>query len=64
LGDRTIIRLRLHELAQFSPETTRWLPILRAAIDRHATMIRPSIGQGYVLDNHGYTAVAHSPDSA
>jgi hypothetical protein len=51
-GDRITIRLRLDELAQFSPETTRWLPVLRAAIDRHATMVRLDTGQGYILDNH------------
>jgi len=51
-GGRITIRLRLDDLAQFSPETTRWLPVLRVAIDRHATMFRLNAGQGYVLDNH------------
>jgi alpha-ketoglutarate-dependent taurine dioxygenase len=52
IDDRVTIRLRLDELAQFSPETTRGLPILRAAIDRHATVFRFDVGQGYVLDNY------------
>lgn len=52
IGDRTVVRLRLDELAQFSPEVTRWLPDLRGAIDRHARIIRLDAGQGYVLDNH------------
>jgi TfdA family taurine catabolism dioxygenase TauD len=51
-GDLITIRLRLDDLVQFSPETTRWLPVLRAAIDRHATMFRLDTGQGYILDNH------------
>lgn len=51
-GDRIAIRLRLDDLAQFSPETTRWLPVLRATIDRHAATLRLNAGQGYVLDNH------------
>lgn len=51
-GDRFNIRLRLDDLAQFSPETTRWLPVLRAAIDRHAAMFKLHTGQGYILDNH------------
>lgn len=52
IGDRSAIRLRLDDLAQFSPEITRHLPILRAAIDRHATMFRLNSGQGYILDNY------------
>ncbi|ONI79020.1 hypothetical protein ALI144C_29430 [Actinosynnema sp. ALI-1.44] len=45
------IRLRLDDLAQFSPEVDRWLPTLRAAIDRHAMRINLDTGQGYVLNN-------------
>lgn len=52
IGGRIAIRLRLDELAQFSPEITRWLPALRAAIDRHAAMVGLNAGQGYILDNH------------
>ncbi len=52
IGDRLAIRLRLDDLAQFSPEVTRLLPILRAAIDRHAGMFRLDAGQGYILDNY------------
>ncbi|OLF06239.1 hypothetical protein BLA60_33055 [Actinophytocola xinjiangensis] len=51
VGDRITIRLRLDDLARFSPEVTRWLPILRATIDRHAVMFGLDAGQGYVLDN-------------
>jgi len=51
-GDQITVRLRLDDLVQFSPETTRWLPVLRAAIDRHATVFKLNIGQGYILDNH------------
>jgi hypothetical protein len=50
--DRLAIRLRLDELATFSPDVTRWLPVLRSAIDRHATVFGLMAGQGYVLDNH------------
>ncbi|WP_084427765.1 TauD/TfdA family dioxygenase [Kibdelosporangium aridum] len=49
---RIEVRLRLDDLAQFSPEVCRWLPTLRAAIDRHAMMIKLDMGQGYVLNNH------------
>ncbi|GLZ32318.1 hypothetical protein Lesp02_45060 [Lentzea sp. NBRC 105346] len=52
-GDgRIIIRLRLDELARFASEVDRWIPVLRAAIDRHAIEFRLSAGQGYILDNH------------
>jgi len=52
-GDgRVVIRLRLDDLAQFSPEVSHWLPALRAAIERHAVEIGLNAGQGYVLDNH------------
>jgi hypothetical protein len=50
-GGWIAVRLRLDDLAQFSPEVGRWLPTLRAAIDRHAMMIKLDIGQGYVLNN-------------
>ncbi len=45
------VRLRLDELARFSPEVTRWLPALREAIDRHTTAFSLPAGQGYVLHN-------------
>jgi hypothetical protein len=52
-GDgRLAVRLRLDDLAQFSPEVSRWLPTLRAVIDRHALMFDLGVGQGYVLNNH------------
>jgi hypothetical protein len=49
---RIAVRLRLDELAQFAPEVDRWIPALRAAIDRHAFEFRLTAGLGYVLDNH------------
>lgn len=51
-GGRIAVRLRLDELAQFAPEVDRWIPLLRAAIDRHAFEFGLTAGQGYVLDNH------------
>jgi len=51
-NDRVTVRLRLDDLAQFSPDVSRWLPTLRAAIDRHAITIGLDRGQGYILDNH------------
>jgi alpha-ketoglutarate-dependent taurine dioxygenase len=50
--DRLAVRLRLDDLATFSPLVTRHLPILRTMIERHSVtmMLRP--GQGYVLDNY------------
>lgn len=50
---RVVVRLRLDDLAQFSPDdVSHWLPALRAAIERHAVEIGLSAGQGYVLGNH------------
>ncbi|ONI81858.1 hypothetical protein ALI22I_37295 [Saccharothrix sp. ALI-22-I] len=46
------VRLRMDDLAQFSPEVSRWLPTLRATIDRHAIELDLTAGQGYILDNH------------
>lgn len=48
---RVTVRLRLDELARFSPQVVRWLPVLRATIDRHAVTVRLRVRQGYVLDN-------------
>ncbi|MCT2587680.1 TauD/TfdA family dioxygenase [Actinophytocola gossypii] len=52
IGDHIAVRLRLDELAQFSPEVARRLPTLRAALDRHATTFRLDAGHGYILDNY------------
>lgn len=49
---RIAVRLRLDDLAQFSPGVSRWLSTLRAVIDRHAVMVNLNVGQGYVLNNH------------
>lgn len=51
-GNRVAVRLRSDELARFAPTATRWLPALRAAIDRHTITINLGRGQGYVLHNH------------
>lgn len=50
--DRLAVRLRLDNLATFSPLVARHLPAIRTVIDRHSIvfMLRP--GQGYVLDNY------------
>ncbi|GAA4875861.1 hypothetical protein GCM10023222_35060 [Saccharopolyspora cebuensis] len=45
------VRVRFDDLAQFSPDVTRWLPALRDAIDRHTITVNLSAGQGYVLNN-------------
>lgn len=49
---RVVLRLRLDELARFSPDVTRSLPAFRAAIDRHAITVRLAAGQGYIVHNH------------
>ncbi|MFJ1795358.1 TauD/TfdA family dioxygenase [Kitasatospora griseola] len=46
------IRLRQDDLARFSPQAQAHLPVLRAAIDRHALRLRLAPGQALVLDNH------------
>jgi alpha-ketoglutarate-dependent taurine dioxygenase len=51
-GGRVTIRLRQDDLVQFSPEVSRWLPRLRAAIARHMHELDLRAGQGYILDNH------------
>lgn len=50
--NRVILRLRLDDLAQFSPAVNYWLPALRAAIYRHALTVMLKPGDGYILDNH------------
>ncbi|MEU5853054.1 TauD/TfdA family dioxygenase [Saccharopolyspora shandongensis] len=56
------VRLRFDELAQFAPEVTRWLPALRASIDRHSISFSLDAGHGYILNNrrwlHGRRAFA------
>ncbi|GAB3494045.1 TauD/TfdA family dioxygenase [Amycolatopsis cihanbeyliensis] len=48
---RMSVRLRLDELAWFSPQVSRWLPTLRVVLDRHAHTFSMATGEGYVLDN-------------
>ncbi|EFL12536.1 predicted protein [Streptomyces sp. AA4] len=45
------LRLRLDKHAQFSPETKRWLPALRAAIERHTITFSLEAGAGYAVNN-------------
>jgi alpha-ketoglutarate-dependent taurine dioxygenase len=49
---RRMLRLRLDELALFTPGTAVWLPLLRTVIDRHAVTVTLADGDGYLLDNH------------
>lgn len=54
------LRLRRDELARFSPQTQRWLPVLSQVIDRNTITIPTKAGGGYVINNrrwlHGRTA--------
>lgn len=59
-GTRVAVRLRLDELARFNPTATRSLPALRAAIDRHTTVLKLDRGQGYVLNNHRWLHGRHA----
>jgi hypothetical protein len=45
------IRLRLDELARFSPDIAQWRATLRSTIDQHATAVPLPVGTGYVLNN-------------
>ncbi|WP_336159910.1 TauD/TfdA family dioxygenase [Amycolatopsis sp. VC5-11] len=45
------VRLRLDELAQFSPLTQQWKSTLRAAVDRHAITLPLAAGTGYAVNN-------------
>ncbi|MGO1056960.1 TauD/TfdA family dioxygenase [Crossiella sp. CA198] len=52
-GDgRVLVRLRMDDLARFSPGVNRLLPVLRDKLDRHTIEVDLAAGQGYVLDNH------------
>jgi alpha-ketoglutarate-dependent taurine dioxygenase len=57
---RTVVRLRLDDLVQFSPQITRRLPNLRALLRGFEISIRLARGNGYLLCNtrwlHGRTA--------
>ena len=59
---RITVRLRLDDLARFSPEAARWCATLRSTIERHLITVALRAGQGYVLDNrrwlHGRRAFA------
>jgi hypothetical protein len=45
------IRLRLDSLVRFSPAVAPHIPTLRAAIQRHTTVLAVRAGSGYVLNN-------------
>jgi alpha-ketoglutarate-dependent taurine dioxygenase len=49
---RRMIRLRLDNLARFSPEIAVWVPALQAAIERNSHTFDLAVGQGYLVDNH------------
>lgn len=49
---RVTLRLRLDDLARFSPDATRWRATLCSAIERHLITVVLRAGEGYVLDNH------------
>lgn len=51
-GGRIRVRYRRDRLVKYSPEISRWLPALDAAIDRHTIRFVLDPGQGYVLHNH------------
>ncbi|MCX4096366.1 TauD/TfdA family dioxygenase [Nocardia sp. alder85J] len=51
-GGRIRIRYRRDGLAKYSPELSRWLPVLDAAIERYTVRFMLEPGQGYVLHNH------------
>jgi len=61
---RVHVRLRLDELATFSPAPTHWLATLRTVLDRQALTVALHAGEGYVLDNrrwlHGRRAFTGS----
>lgn len=58
--DRLAIRLRLDDLATFSPLVVRHLPALRDLIDRHSIIFTLEPGQGYVLDNYRWLHGRHA----
>lgn len=49
---RIRVRYRNDGLVKYSPEITRFLPVLTASIKRHTTCFTLEPGQGYVLHNH------------
>jgi alpha-ketoglutarate-dependent taurine dioxygenase len=61
---RVVVRLRMDELASFSPAVDQWRATLRTTIDRHATTVPLRAGEGYVLNNsrwlHGRRAFTGS----
>ncbi|WP_412542605.1 TauD/TfdA family dioxygenase [Longispora sp. K20-0274] len=51
-ADRVSLRLRLDELARFTPAIDQRLPELHDTIARHTMVLPLEAGQGYVLANH------------
>ncbi|MFD0364986.1 TauD/TfdA family dioxygenase [Nocardia sp. GCM10030253] len=51
-GGRIRVRYRNNGLVKYSPEITRFLPVLTVAIKRHIMRFALEPGQGYVLHNH------------
>lgn len=54
------IRLRTDNLVRFSPEISRWLSTLRAAIDRYTITVKLRLGDGYILNNHRWLHGRHA----
>lgn len=48
---RVSVRLRLDDLARFSPHVARWRTTLRSTMNRHVRTISLDVGEGYVLNN-------------
>ncbi|MFB8003160.1 TauD/TfdA family dioxygenase [Nocardia sp. NPDC056000] len=49
---RIRVRYRTDDLVKYSPEITRYLSVLAAAIKRHTITFALETGEGYVLHNH------------
>ncbi|UUV32298.1 TauD/TfdA family dioxygenase [Amycolatopsis roodepoortensis] len=56
---RIAIRLRLDDLARFSPRARRWLPLLRQAIREHSDTLALPAGHGYVVNNRWWLHGRH-----
>ncbi|MEV4123743.1 TauD/TfdA family dioxygenase [Nocardia sp. NPDC049707] len=51
-GGRIRVRYRRDALVKFSPDVTRWLPVLDETVERHTLRFMLDPGQGYVMHNH------------
>ncbi|SFQ28690.1 TauD/TfdA family dioxygenase [Amycolatopsis rubida] len=53
------VRLRLDDQARFSPKTSEWERVLRAAIDRHTITFNLAAGAGYAVNNRRWLHGRH-----